>query len=94
MMSGDVGRSSKKSLVKHELIGLDARVVEAADPSHRGLEGRVVDETRQTLRIDVRGRELTIPKQGSIFAFRLDEDVLIPGERLLYRPENRIKKAR
>ncbi len=94
MRSGDVGRSRRRFLVKHELIGLKAKVVEAADPSHRGLEGRVVDETRNTLRIEVDTRELTIPKKGSVFAFLVGEEVLIQGERLLYRPEDRTKKAR
>ncbi len=94
MRLDDVGRSRKKFLVKHELIGLGARVVEAADPGHQGLEGRVVDETQHTLHIEVEGRELTIPKRGSIFAFQLGEEVLISGDRLLHRPEDRIKKAR
>ncbi len=94
MRSGDIGKRSKKSLVKHELIGLDVRVAEATDPSHRGMEGRVVDESRQTLRIAVGDREITIPKRGSTFAFQWGGEVLVPGERLLYRPEDRIKKAR
>jgi ribonuclease P protein subunit POP4 len=80
--------------VKHELIGLEVRVADASDPSHRGLRGRVVDETRNTLVLDVGGRELTIPKRGSVFLFQLDEEVLIEGNRLLYRPEDRVKKAR
>jgi ribonuclease P protein subunit POP4 len=80
--------------VKHELIGLDVRVVEATDPGHRGLQGRVVDETRNTLVIEVAGRELRIPKKGSVFLFQLDEEVLIEGNRLLYRPEDRVKKGR
>lgn len=80
--------------MKHELIGLDVKVAEATDPSQRGLQGRVVDETRNTLLIEVGGREFRIPKKGSVFVFHLDEDVLIEGDRLLYRPEDRVKKAR
>ncbi len=94
MRSDDVKGSRRNFLVKHELIGLEARVVEATDPGHLGLEGKVVDETRNTLVLEVSGRELTIPKEGSAFLFRLEEDVLIQGSRLLYKPEDRIKRAR
>ncbi len=91
--SGNVASSRRRLLAKHELIGLEAVVVEATDPTHRGLEGRVVDETRNTLVLEASSRELIIPKKGSVFLFRMEEDVTIPGVRLLYRPEDRVKKA-
>ncbi len=68
-------------------------MIEATDPSHLGLEGRVVDETRNTLLLEVSGRELVIPKRGSVFVFRMEEDVRIAGDRLRHRPEDRVKRA-
>src|SRR5213078_3066081 len=56
------------NLRKHELIGLQVEVVAATDPSQEHLRGRVVDETRNTLVLDVRGDEKRIPKEGSRFS--------------------------
>lgn len=81
-------------MAKHELIGLEVQVADATDPSHRGIQGRVVDETRNTLVLEGSGGEIILPKKGSVFLFRLDEDVLIEGNRLLHRPMDRVKKAR
>lgn len=94
MRSHEVERSRRRFLAKHELIGLAVRVEEASDPSQRGREGRVVDETLKTLVLEAHGKELRIPKKGATFRFLLDGDVVVRGERLLYRPEDRVKKAR
>lgn len=94
MRYADVATSRRKHVVKHELIGLEVEVLEATDLTHRGRKGRVVDETKNTLVIEVSGRELRIPKRGSKLLFKVDGDVLIEGDRLMYRPEDRVKKAR
>lgn len=80
-------------LRKHELIGLAVVVRRATDPSLVGLQGRVVDETRNTLLVDTARGEKRIPKKGAEFMFGPEES-LIQGDDLLFRPEDRIKKAR
>ncbi|MFQ5908053.1 MAG: ribonuclease P protein component 1 [Thermoplasmata archaeon] len=87
-------RPGRKDLVKHELIGLDVEVVDATDPNQRGVEGRVVDETHNTLLLDVGGREVRIPKGGTTFRFAVGDGETVLGDRLRYRPEDRVKKAR
>lgn len=68
---------------------------DATDPNQVGLRGRVVDETLHTLAVEVAGREVVIPKGGSVFRFRVAEgDVTLAGDRLHHRSEDRIKKAR
>ncbi len=95
MRSDDVDRSRRRLLAKHELIGLPAEVLDATDPNQRGLRGRVVDETLHTLVLEAAGREVVIPKGGSVFRFRVaGEDVTVAGDRLHHRSEDRIKKAR
>lgn len=87
--------SRRRFLPKHELIGLRVEVADAPDPSHRGRSGRVVDETQNLLVVEAEGRELRIPKEGATFRFLLEGDaVVLRGERLLHRPEDRVKKAR
>lgn len=80
-------------LVKHELIGLQVEVVSSTDPTHVGLRGRVVDETRNTLTLEIGTAEAMVPKRSSVFRFKVGRDVEIEGERILYRPEDRIKRA-
>lgn len=84
------------SLVRHELIGLAVRVVGADDPTRVGLEGRVVDETMHTLRVESVDRVRTVPKAGTTFAFELPDDgrtVTVEGDRLVARPARRTETA-
>ena len=81
------------TLRKHELIGLSVIVRKATDPTLVGLRGRVVDETRNTLLVETAKGEKRVPKKGAEFAFG-SEEVPIRGDDLLFRPEERIKRAR
>ena len=80
-----------ETALAHELIGLDVRVVAAANPDLVGVAGRVVDETTNTLRIEgTDGRVRTAPKAGATFEFALDdESVVVEGARLVARPARR-----
>jgi ribonuclease P protein subunit POP4 len=82
------------NLRKHELIGLDVEVVVATDPTQQRLRGRIVDETRNTLVVEVRGDEKRIPKRGSRFRFDIQGGVEVDGDEIRFRPEDRVKKAR
>jgi ribonuclease P protein subunit POP4 len=82
------------NLRKHELIGLDVEVVMATDPTQERLRGRIVDETRNTLVLEVRGDEKRIPKRGSRFRFDIQGGVEVDGDEIRFRPEDRVKKAR
>ena len=81
------------NLRKHELIGRDVEVVASPDPSLLGVRGRIVDETRNMIRIDCDGLEKSVPKSGGRFRFPA-VGVEIVGDEILFRPEDRIKKAR
>lgn len=81
------------NLVRHELIGLEAEVVESSDENREEVSGKVVDETRQTLVFDTGGGEITVPKEESTFRFKLeDAEVDVDGRLLVARPEERILK--
>jgi ribonuclease P protein subunit POP4 len=83
-----------ENLVRHELIGLPVTVAESTDATKEGLEGRVVDETRQTLTIQTESDTVQLPKDESVFHFALDSgDVVeVDGSVLVARPEERILK--
>jgi ribonuclease P protein subunit POP4 len=85
----------KENIHKHELIGLYAKIQDSYDKSCIGIEGRIIDETKNTFKIETRGYEKTIPKDGTTLTVRiLNEDVGIDASKLRFRPEDRIKKAR
>ena len=82
-------------LVKGELIGKKVKIVKCTDPSWIGREGKIVDETKNTFKIEINGKEKVIAKDTAVFEFTIGDNVYyIDGLRLRYRPEERIKKAR
>lgn len=88
-------RRTRRNLPYHELIGLEVIVKEHTDPTLRGLSGRVVDETRNTLVIEsADGRERIVPKHGGVFVFKLGarERVELAGTSIEGRPEDRLKR--
>lgn len=82
------------NLHRHELIGLPVRVADSSHSQLIGIEGRVVNETRNTLTIEVEGEEKMIPKENATFHFTLPDKTMveIEGKILVARPEDRIKK--
>ena len=82
------------SIRKWELIGLQVEVIGATDPSQVGLSGRVVDETMKTLIIEKEGKEKMVQKKGTVFRFDIRGGIEVHGEEILFRPEERIKRAR
>ena len=81
-----------QNLVRHELIGLEVKV-----KAHSGSEasGRVVDETRNTLTVEVDGTGKKFVKDQCVFTFRLPGPgkwVRVEGSVIVARSEDRIKK--
>jgi ribonuclease P protein subunit POP4 len=81
------------NIIRHELIGLDVKVVDDSNPHHISISGRVIDETRNTLVIRQRGEAKRIAKRNALFLFRLPVgDVEVKGAALVGRPEDRVKR--
>ena len=87
-----------ETLVRHELAGLSVRVVDAAHEGYVGIEGRVVDETANTLLVERDSGVVQVQKAGTAFEFALDDGadgtdgvsyVVVEGERLVARPARR-----
>ncbi|WP_418285699.1 ribonuclease P protein component 1 [Halorubrum sp. DTA46] len=58
-------------LVRHELVGLPVRVVDAASDAHVGIAGRVLSETFGTLVVRTGSGDKRVPKSGATFEFGL-----------------------
>ncbi len=83
---------SRRNIEMHELIGLEAEVKDSTNPNQIGIRGRIVDETYHMLVLDDGERKM-IMKKGARFGIWLgDEYVTVRGDRINYRPHERIKK--
>lgn len=81
------------NITQHELIGLKAEIKESKNKSLTGLKGKVIDETRNMLKIETEKGEKEIPKKDCTFSFKLDDKkVQVEGRLLVGRPEDRIKR--
>lgn len=87
---------SRKNVMRHELIGLEARVINSSDPTLLGVHGRILDETRGTLVIENSSGVKIIPKAGSTYEIKLPdgEKMVIEGQKLIGRPEERVRRNR
>ncbi|WP_456422026.1 ribonuclease P protein component 1 [Thermococcus sp.] len=86
------GRITRRNIIWHELIGLKAKIIRASHPELVGIEGYVLDETRNTLTIGGE-RVWVVPKDVVEIEFDLgDEKIRINGKELIGRPEMRLKK--
>jgi ribonuclease P protein subunit POP4 len=85
-----------ENLPMHELIGLKVRVAKSVSLPHKGIEGVVVDETKNTLVVLSKGKEKVVPKKGSTFKFTLPSGAKaeIVGDRINFRPFDRVKKVK
>lgn len=83
-----------ENLIRHELIGLQVKITESKNKANIGIEGRVVDETRNTLTIETKSGRKNFMKEQCFFSFLLPggEKVNVDGRVLVARPEDRIKK--
>ena len=87
---------TKRNVLRHELIGLKARVTNSSDPTLLDTYGTIVDETRDMLLIEQAGRAKIVPKASSKFTFTIPsgEEVEVDGAKLVGQPEERVKRRR
>lgn len=71
-------------------------MIEAPDPNLVGATGTLVDETLNTLVLrGDDGRTRTVAKAHAVFAIETDARLVrVQGDRIRFRPEDRIKKVR
>ena len=86
----------EKDIVRDELIGLKMKVAGSKNNYAKGIEGKVIDETRNTLVVLTNdGSRKTLLKDQSLFQFNVNNKIIqVEGKLLVGRPEDRIKKGR
>ncbi|MBR9682966.1 hypothetical protein GOV03_00305 [Candidatus Woesearchaeota archaeon] len=79
-----------KKTYPHELIGQEIEIVDSKNKSNLHLEGKIVNETKNTIEIDHQGTIKTLLKSNITFKIK-GTNTLIEGENIIKRPEERIK---
>ncbi|RLF91192.1 ribonuclease P [Thermococci archaeon] len=88
----DRDRVTPKNIVWHELIGLKAKIIKSPHQGFMHIEGVVIDETKNTLKI-LGDKLYTVPKDQVEIAFEVgDKEIMVDGKELIGRPEMRLKK--
>ncbi|NIU39371.1 ribonuclease P protein subunit [Candidatus Bathyarchaeota archaeon] len=82
------------SLLQHEFIGMDIKVVKSTNPNYVGITGRVINETRNTFVIRHGNNDKVVVKNTAVFHVALEDGTIIEveGWALVGRPEDRLKK--
>ena len=85
-----------ENIHRHELIGLKIEIIQSTDNQMLGMNGLVVDETKNLLTIESSENDsnrVRIPKKDCVFRFSLPsgEQVDVDGCLLKLKPENRLK---
>lgn len=81
-----------QNILRHELTGLDVRVMQAENQYMLGIAGTVVEETRNMVFIRTGEKVKQVPKKGLVFRFTLPSGTCVDliGSVLAMAPEKRI----
>lgn len=83
---------TEQNLPAHEWIGLLCTVAQSPDAGKKGLKGKIVDETKNTLLIQTQTGEKVLPKTEVKLEIELDgKKVALDTANWCFSPENRIK---
>ncbi|MFQ5940953.1 MAG: ribonuclease P protein component 1 [Nitrososphaerales archaeon] len=85
---------TSKNVVAHELIGINAEIVESNDPLLKNLSGKIMYETKNMLILRVDDEMKMIPKNVTKLVLKLPDNIqcLVNGSDLVGRPQDRIKR--
>ncbi len=82
-----------RDIPRLEFIGKELEVIEADNPSLVGIKGKVIDETKNMLIIEKNNETKKLVKKQVTIKVKIEEkEIIIKGETLQGRPEERLKK--
>ncbi|MBI2109808.1 ribonuclease P protein subunit [Candidatus Woesearchaeota archaeon] len=82
-----------KNIVNGMLIGKTISIINAKNKKQIGLSGKIVDETRNMIKIETKTGEKSFVKKNIVIHINQDNKVYeVPGIELFGRIEERIKK--
>jgi ribonuclease P protein subunit POP4 len=80
----------KKTIYPGELVGQEIEIIEAKNTYNLSVKGKVVDETKTTLKVEQSGKFKTLLK-NNITIKLIKSGKIISGQEMAKRPEERLK---
>ena len=78
-----------KDIVKYEIIGLEAEIIDSKNKSNIGIKGKIIDETKSTIIIEHKNKRKRLLKNN--ITLKINNQT-IKGKLLYGKPKDRIKK--
>ena len=79
-----------KNVLARELIGRSMEVANATNKSLIGIKGRVIDETKNTITIELNDKKKTLIKEQITFITTIEgKRIKIDGKKITKRPDKR-----
>lgn len=86
---------NQKNFLWNEFIGYNVQIINAVHPSYNDINGKIVDESKNTIVVNMNGKDKIIPKKAADFRFKCStKNIDVEGRKITFRPENRIKKIK
>jgi ribonuclease P protein subunit POP4 len=79
----------------HEIIGLNAKIIDSTDPTLKDLDGTIIFETKNTISIKMRNSTIKQIAKKSAKKIELETSsgvCFISGSSMIARPEDRISR--
>ena len=85
---------SPENALVHEIVGLDAKIVESTDPTLQGISGTIVLETKNTISIRTGSSIKQVAKKAAKkIEIKTESGVcFISGSSMIGRPEDRLSR--
>jgi ribonuclease P protein subunit POP4 len=80
----------RKTIFPHELVGREIEIISSKNKSHEGMKGKIVDETKMTIKIQQKKEIKTLLKSNITFKLLLTDEIIV-GMEIIKRPEDRLK---
>ena len=86
---------TEKNLLYSTFIGLNVEIINSSQRNLVGLKGSIVDETKNLIVIESKGKEVQVPKVSSVFRFYLSGGTVdVEGRKITFRHYERPKKVK
>jgi ribonuclease P protein subunit POP4 len=84
---------NRHNVLRHELVGLDTKIIDDSNKNNTSIEGKIVGETKNMIIIEQNGYQKMVSKKNAVFLVKLpNEYVKIQGKWIIGRSEDRTKK--
>ena len=77
------------------LIGLEAEVVSSSSKELLGVNGKIIDETKNMVVFENKNKIKKIRKKGNVFEISFEgKKIRIIGDKIMFRPEEKAKNIK